>query len=106
MIEVIADSPFVGVTVDVATRWEISSDLEKLQEAGVDLSGLFVVRRVPDPDQRALVGRIAAVRAGKVELSESTNGAQVVDVGSVMLEGRRESYARCLRQLLGPEYTR
>lgn len=106
VIEVIADSPFVGVTVDLATRWEISSDLEKLQEAGVDLSGLFVVRRVPDPDQRALVGRIAAVRPGKVELSESTNGAQIADVGSVMLEGRRESYARCLKQLLGPKFTR
>ena len=78
MLEVRAGSPFVGITIDLATRWEIVSDLEKLQDAGVDLSGLFVVRRDPDPDQRRLVGRIAAVRAGQVELSESTTGETAV----------------------------
>jgi hypothetical protein len=103
---VIADSPFVGITIDLATRWEITSDLERLQEAGVDLTGLFVVRRVPDPDQRALVGRIAAVRDGKVELSESTDEVYVVEASSVMLEGRREAFARCLKQVLGAKYTR
>jgi hypothetical protein len=106
VMEVLGDSPFVGVTIDLATRWEITSDLERLQDAGVDLTGLFVVRRVPDPDQRALVGRIATVYAGKVELSESTSDAHAVEVSSVMLEGRRETFARCLKQLLGAKYAR
>jgi hypothetical protein len=106
VMEVRADSPFVGITVDLATRWEIISDLERLQKAGIDLTGLFVVRRVPDPNQRALVGRIAAVRGGKVELSESTDEANAVGVTSVMLEGRREVFARCLKQVLGAKYAR
>ena len=106
VMEMLAGSPFVGITIDLATRWEITSDLEKLQEEGVDLTGLFVVRRVSDPDQRALVGRIAAIRDGKVELSESTDDVHTVEVSSVMLEGRREAFARCLKQILGARYTR
>jgi Piwi domain len=106
VMEILAGSPFIGVTVDLATRWEITSGLESLQEAGVDLTGLFVVRRLPDPDQRALVGRISAVRDGKVELSESTSEAYAVETNSVMLEGRRDAFARCLKHLLGKHYTR
>jgi len=103
-MEVREGDPFVGIAADLATRWEIVSDLEKLQEAGVDLAGLFVVRRDADPDQRALVGRIAAVRAGHVELSESTLNTTAVDVKSVMLEGRRDAFARCLHHMLGARY--
>jgi len=104
VLEVRDGSPFVGITVHLSTRWEIVSGLEELRDAGVDLTGLFVVRRDPDPDQRRLVGRIAAVRAGRVELSESTDGATAIDVKSVMLEGRRDVFARCLRHLLGRDY--
>jgi hypothetical protein len=93
VLEVRDGSPFVGITVDLATRWEITSGLEELQDAGVDLASLFVVRRDPDPGQRRLVGRIAAVRAGRVELSESTDNTATADVKSVMLEGRREAFA-------------
>jgi hypothetical protein len=106
VLEVRDGSPFVGITVDLATRWEIASGLEELRDAGVDLAGLFVVRRDPDPGQRRLVGRIAAVRAGRVELGESTDSTATADVKSVMLEGRREAFARCLRHLLGRDYPR
>jgi len=82
------------------------SDLDELQRAGIDLAGLFVVRRDPDPGQRRLVGRLAAVRAGKVELSESTTVESAVDARSVMLEGRLDVFARCLRPLLGKDYRR
>jgi hypothetical protein len=104
VLEVRDGSPFVGITVDLATRWEIVSGLEELQDAGVDLAGLFVVRRDGDPGQRRLVGRIGAVRAGRVELSEGTDNTATADVKSVMLEGRREAFARCLRHLLGRDY--
>jgi len=106
VMEVRTEAPFVGITVDLSTRWEIAADLEALQNAGIDLAGLFVVRREPDPDQRPLVGHISAVRAGKVELSESTVGAMTVDATTVMLEGRRDAFARCLKQLLGSNYSR
>src|SRR5207237_1269909 len=90
----------------LATRWEIVADLDILQNAGVDLSGLFVVRRDADPDQRPLVGRIATLSAGRVELSESTDGSTSVDATTVMVEGRRDAFARCLKHLLGGTYAR
>ena len=104
--EVRDGTPFVAITIDIATRWEVVSDLDDLQRAGIDLAGLFVVRRDPDPSQRRLVGRIAAVRSGKVELSESTTDEMAVDARSVMLEGRLDVFARCLRPLLGTDYRR
>lgn len=106
VVEVIAGSPFVGVTVDLATRWEITADLEELQRAGIDLTGLFVVRRNPDPELRPLVGRIGTVNDGVVKLSESTTETESVPASSVMLEGRREAFARCLRRLLGANFAR
>lgn len=106
VVEVVAGSPFVGVTVDLATRWEITADLEELQRAGIDLTGLFVVRRNPDPELRPLVGRIGTVHDGVVKLSESTTETESVPASSVMLEGRREAFARCLRRLLGVKFSR
>jgi hypothetical protein len=106
VVEVRPSAAFVGLIVDLATRWEITADLEALQAAGVDLTGLFVVRRHPDPELRPLVGRIGTVHHGVVNLSESTSDTQSVSVSSVMLEGRREAFARCLRRLLGPKVAR
>lgn len=106
VLEVRPGAPFVGITIGLGTRWEVVSELEELQGAGVDLAGMFVVRRDPDPGQRRLVGRIAALREGQVELSESTTEATAVDAKSVMLEGRREVFSRCLRALLGADYRR
>ena len=99
-------APFVGLTIDVATRWEITAELEALQDAGIDLAGLFVVRRSPDPDLRPLVGRVGSVRSGEVRLSESTTDAGSVPASSVMLEGRREAFRRCLSRLLGNKVRR
>lgn len=104
--EVRAGEPFVGLTVDLATRWEITADLTELQRAGIDLTGLFVVRRNPDPDLRPLVGRIGTIHDGVVKLSESTTDDESVPATSVMLEGRRDAFARCLRPLLGSKFTR
>jgi hypothetical protein len=106
VLETRADFPFVGVAVDLSTRWEIDSGLESLRDAGIDLRGLFVVRRHADPGQRRLVGRVAVVRDGQVELSESTAGETSVDAASVMLEGRLDAFARCLGHLLGKDYIR
>ena len=106
VIEVHADEPFVGITVEVATRWEIVADLGALQRAGIDLGGLYVVRRNRQPDERPLVGRVERVVADQVELSESTTDRTSVAIGDVMLEGRRDAFARCLEPLLGANYRR
>lgn len=106
IIEVHDDEPFVGITVELATRWEIVADLDALERADVDLTGLYVVRRDRHPDERPLVGRIARIAADCVELSESTTDRTSMAIADVMLEGRKEAFARCLRQLLGVNYQR
>ena len=106
VIEVHGDEPFVGITVEVATRWEIVADLGALQRAGIDLGGMYVVRRNRHPDERPLVGCVKRVVADQVELSESTTDRTSVAVDEVMLEGRRDAFARCLEPLLGANYRR
>lgn len=101
IIQVPNKAPFVAIVVDLATHWAITADLDALVEAGIDVSGLYVVRRDPDPGQRRLVGRIASVESGRIALSESTDDTRALETSAVMLEGRRDAYSRCLKHLLG-----
>ena len=101
IIEMQHDSAHIGIAVDLATHWAIAADLDALVHAGVDLTGLYVVRRDPLPHQRRLVGRVASVGAGRVNLSESLDGCDSIDSSEVMLEGRKDAFARCLKHLLG-----
>jgi hypothetical protein len=97
------DEPFIGFFVEVGTRWQIHASLVDLQQAGVDLGGLDVVRRKPEPDQRRLVGRINRLRGDEVLLAESF-GEERVSAAEVALEGTRKAFARCLKTLLGSRY--
>lgn len=97
---------FVAIAADLRTRWEITADLEELAASGADLGGLYVVRREQELGRRRLVGRISSIGSGRVELSESTDGESSVAAADVMLEGRRDAFARCLKPLLGPDYAR
>jgi hypothetical protein len=90
----------VGVFVKVGTHYEINVPLPDLQRAGIDLAGMYVVRRAPEKGQRRLAGRIARLTGSELHLSESTDG-DVVAADSVKLEGSRENVARCLTGLLG-----
>ena len=74
--------------------------LNQLQAANVDLNGLHVVRRQPEPGKRRLVGRISLVDGNVTHLSESTDGT-FIDTDQVKLEGSKESVARCLTAILG-----
>lgn len=106
LMEIRPDEPFVAITANLTTRWEITAGLEALAAAGADLGGLYVVRPEQEAGRRRLVGRIGSIGSGRVELSESTDSESSVAVADVMLEGRREAFARCLRPLLGADYPR
>jgi hypothetical protein len=95
---------FIGIFLRVDTRWEIRASLGELSKAGVDLGGLYVVRRVRVPRQRRLVGRIASLSGDIVQLSESFDGTTSLAAGDVWLEGSKASFSRCLRKLLGSRY--
>ncbi len=87
-----------------AMNWSAESRLPDLAAAGVDLAGLHVVRKNPQPGERRLVGRIASIDGDTVCLSESCDGQPTVPADSVQLEGTRAVFSRCLKSLLGDRY--
>ncbi|MGH6895846.1 MAG: argonaute/piwi family protein [Geminicoccaceae bacterium] len=93
----------LGLFVTLGMRYEVDADLVALQQAGVDLSGLYVIRRQPAPGQRRLVGRIDTLADGVVHLSEAT-GDSTAAATDVRLEGSLENFSRCLKVLLGSGY--
>lgn len=94
----------VDLFVDIATNWQILASLDELKAAGVDLAGLYVVRRNPDPTGRRLVGRVKELIGQRITLSEAHGDATEIFVDEVLLEGSRFSFAHCLKQLLGKAY--
>lgn len=105
ILEPLDGATHLGFFVTLAMRYEITADLPALEQAGVDLSGLYVVRRRPQKGKRRLVGRIDRVADGLVHISEAIDES-TVPVEDVQLEGSLESFTRCLRTLLGNRYPR
>lgn len=101
VMEVRNCDPFVGLAVDVSTRWEITAGLHELQDAGIELAGLYVVYRSPPAGQPRLAGRVGTVDGGMVRMVEGRQGLTEVPVDAVMLEGRADVFRRCLQRLLG-----
>jgi hypothetical protein len=90
----------LGVFINVEMQFDIAAQLTELQAANVDLNGLHVVRRQPEPGKRRLVGRISRVEGNVTHLSEGTDGTSI-ETDGVKLEGSKESVARCLTTILG-----
>jgi len=104
LVEFREGESFIGLFMEVGTRWEIHASLKDLQKAGVDLEGLYAVWRDPLPDQRNLVGRIESVSDDLVTLSEAYDDNKTVSADKVRLEGSKASFSRCLKKLLGGRY--
>lgn len=92
--------------VDIAMRWEIKADLEALQGAGIDLGGLYVVRREYVPGQRSLLGKVHRIEAGKLYFAESYEDTGPVAANAVCLEASKQTFTRCIASLLGERSTR
>jgi hypothetical protein len=93
----------VGLFVTIGMRYDIETGLAELQEAGVDLRGMYVVRRERQPGERGLLGRVRSIEDGIVTLYEET-GEATLKVADVKLEGSKENFSRCLTTLLGSGY--
>ena len=90
----------LGIFINVEMQFDITTQLNELQNPNVDLSGLHVVRRQPEPGKRRLVGRISRVDGNVTHLSEGTEGPSI-ETDRIKLEGSKESVARCLTTILG-----
>ena len=103
-IELIEGELQVAVAMSVAMQWEISASLTDLAKQSVQLDGLYVVLKQPQPRERRFVGRIKSVNEGTVDLDESIDGRTSIAADSVRLEGSKASFKRCLSRLLGTRY--
>lgn len=92
------------LVLGVAMSWSIEAELVNLAAAGIDLSGLYVIRRNPVPGQRRLLGRIESFEDPNVVLSEVQGSETRIRAAEVQLEGSRIAFARCLKTLLGGRY--
>jgi hypothetical protein len=93
----------VGVFVTIGMRYDIEASLTDLLQAGIDVRGMYAVRRSRQPGERGLLGRIRSVEGDNVELFEETDLASA-NVSDVKLEGSKENFTRCLTALLGYNY--
>lgn len=100
VVELHVGSPFIGLFMGVSTKWSIEASLNQLHAANIDLDGLVLIRRHPAEGERRLVGRIGRFDGRKVHFAEGVEGADDIPVDGLMLEGSRESFARCLPILL------
>ncbi len=104
LVELRNGETFIALFMNVGMHWNVLAPLDELQQAGIDLAGLHVVRRDPAPEQRRLVGKIASVSHDTVHLSEAYDDLKSIPVNRVWLEGSRGSFSRCLRKLLGGRF--
>ena len=80
-------------------HYDIDTDLTRLQDAKVDLAGLHLVRRQPEPGQRRHLGQFERIDGDTVWLCEAHDDSHVA-LKDAKLEGSKENFARCLQGLL------
>lgn len=98
------DEVGVGLFLCLKTNWQIQASLSSLQNEGVELQNLYVVRRHYAPDQTRLVGRIERLSQQIIHLSESFDGLDSIRDEEVWLEGSKASFSCCLKAILGGQY--
>lgn len=104
-------TPFVGMSLDVRTARLITATCVELLEQGMDLTGLYVGRRVALPDRRIeprleLLGRVRAISRGVLRLDDARPGCERVPAIDVVLEPRSDAFVRCLTHVFGDSATR
>ncbi len=94
----------IVLVLGVAMNWSVEAPLDSLQDSGLNLAGLHIIRRKPVEGERQLIGRIASLEDGRVILEESFENIASIATNAVQLEGSKAVFARCLTALLGDRY--
>ncbi|MEG4428054.1 MULTISPECIES: Piwi domain-containing protein [unclassified Microcoleus] len=102
--EIQNDESGIGLFLRIKTNWQIQASLSTLQNEGVELRDLYVVRRQCAPGQRRLVGRIDSLSKQIVYLSESFDKIDSIHEEEVWLEGSKAAFSSCLKAILGDKY--
>jgi len=104
IIEPVAHQTSIGLFLTISTKWETTADPAALQAAGIDLTGLYVVRRATMPGERRLVGQIRDITGTTINLGASYDDRATISTEQTFLEGSKTSFARCLKTLLDRDY--
>jgi len=104
IVELQDDKSEIGLFLRLKTNWQIQASLSTLQNEGVELQDLYVVRRCPGAGRRRLVGRVDRLSQQIVYLSESFDQVNSIAEEEVWLEGSKVSFSRCLKAILGEQY--
>ena len=104
IVELHNDESDIGLFLRLKTNWQIQASLSTLQNEGVELRDLYVVRRQCTPGQRRLVGRIERLSEKIVSLSEFFDKINSIHEEEVWLEGSKASFCSCLKAILGDKY--
>jgi hypothetical protein len=104
VIETRTNDVCLGLFLNIHTNWQIAASLNELQKACVDLRGLCVVRKEYVPGERRLVGEIERIENGTVHLGDGFDDIRSIPCDEVLLEGSKQSFARCLKTILGSSY--
>jgi hypothetical protein len=104
IFEIQNDESGIGLFLRLKTNWQIQASLSTLQNEGVELRDLYVVRRQCTPGQRRLVGRIDRLSEKIVYLSESFDKIDSIHEQEVWLERSKASFSSCLKAILGYKY--
>lgn len=100
--EPVDGDPKIGIFITVDMRYDIDASLEDMEKSGVNLTGMYVVKRNPVAGERRLAGRIKNITLNDVHLYETEAGSEdTLPLAEVKLEGSKENFVSCLTALLG-----
>lgn len=97
---------FVGVAFNVTSMQRIKGTCANWLERGLDIRGLYVGEETPNSDLRLsskfnLLGRVQSVNGDELILEDARSGLQTVSSKHALLESRRDTFTRCITNLLG-----
>lgn len=106
VIEMIEGERHICLLFNRYMRWEIGAMPSELEAAGVNTSGLVIVKRKREHGRRRLLGRIQCLTGSSIKLADAYDDLAEVNEEDIWIEGTLASFSQCLKPLLGDQYDR
>lgn len=95
--------PFIALGIDPSRRHEIRLDAKAVHDAGIDITGLWLIERGDEGD---LLGPVLSLGQGGQAVVKTGDGPRAVTLEHCNVEPSTETFTRVFRQILGPRYKR
>jgi hypothetical protein len=99
-------TPFLGMALEVGSRWSILENCAELAQRGLPLPELYVKRWIAEDDPRMehhseLLGRVIAEDGDDLLLDDARTGWERVPASEVFLDPNRRAFKHCLTHAFG-----